>query len=315
MQPVERNAAGWLGVYVRGVAMGLAEVVPGVSGGTIAFITGIWLELVNTIRSLRPALIVTLWREGPASAWRACNASFALALLAGMGTSIVLFARFMQWALVHHDIAVWSFFFGLILASAVVVGNQIQGWNQRTGLVLVLGVLLGLLVARAPPLSDVESLGFVFVAGALAVCAWILPGVSGSFVLLLLGVYANTLRAIAELDLLHLAVLAAGCATGLLSFAQLLGWLFERARASVLALLVGFMTGSLIKLWPWQRIVSYIIDERGLARPIVTEPISPWRYAESTGDPALPGVAVVAMLLGIVVVIGLEWWGRRTSRT
>lgn len=291
--------------------MGVAEVIPGVSGGTIAFVTGIYFELLGAIRALHPRLWLVLRSDGWAGVWRHCNATFLIVLGAGMASSVLVFARLVHGALERYPIPVWSFFFGLILASVLVVARTVANWQSTARLALLLGVSLGIAVSRLPPLGAFDAPGSVFIAGALAVCAWILPGVSGSFVLLLLGAYASTLRAIAELDISYLAMLAAGCVLGLVSFAQLLGWLLDRYRGPVMALLVGFMAGSLIKLWPWQRLVSYVIGQDGHMRPVVTEPISPWRFAESTGDDAMLASALCAALAGSLIVLGLDLWERR----
>ena len=297
------------------MAMGIAEVIPGVSGGTIAFITGIYFELLAAIRSLRPQLLTVLVRDGIVAAWQHCNATFLALLAAGMLTSIVLFARLIGFLLEHYPIPVWAFFFGLIFASALVLAREIGAWRAPVMLMLLAGITAGVLLARSMPLAGDVSLLFVFAAGAVAVCAWILPGVSGSFILLLLGVYAPTLRAVETFDVTYLAVLAMGCAIGLLSFAQVLGWLLERARTLLMALLVGFMAGSLIKLWPWQQIVVYVINDSGESKPVVTTPISPWQFAESTGDPAMTGWAIATMLCGVAAVVGMDMWGRRSGES
>ncbi len=306
-----RGWPAWLGVYLRGMAMGVAEVIPGVSGGTIAFVTGIYFELLNSLRALHPRLWVVMRREGFAAVWRQCNATFLLVLGAGMGSAVTVFAHLVRGALESCPIPVWAFFFGLIVASVVMLARSIGSWRNAAQLALLAGVIVGIGVSRLEPMADFESPGFVFVAGAIAVCAWILPGVSGSFILVVLGAYTSTLRAIAEFDIPYLVALAAGCALGLVSFAQLLGWLLDRFRGPALASLTGFMAGSLIKLWPWQRLVTYVIGEDGKMTPVVTEPISPWRFAESTGDDAMLGAAVIAALLGSLLVAGLGLWGRR----
>ena len=249
--PQARSLRQWLGVFVRGMAMGVAEVVPGVSGGTIAFVTGIYLELVGSLASFGAKSLPLLFTAGPRQFWRVHNLSFLALLGIGMVLSVVLFARLIgSWLEVVPPL-VWGFFCGLIAATVVHIGRR------RSARLLVtygvVGFAAGLLIILAlDPLGRQDSLWVFFIGGVIAVCAWLLPAVSGSFLLLILGLYAPVLEAINELYLPVLITLAAGCVVGLLSFSKGLYWLMRRHGEAVLALLTGFIAGSLPNLWPWK---------------------------------------------------------------
>jgi putative membrane protein len=301
-----RGLLAWAGVVGRGGAMGVAELVPGVSGGTIAFVTGIYLELVGAIRAVDAAFLRLLVRGRLAEAWRHVNAGFLLALALGMGAAVVGLASTIEWLLRAHEILLWAFFFGLILASVVHVARHVAPWDLHTSAFGILGVVLGLVLSGTMGLPVVEHPAVTFAAGAVAVCAWILPGVSGSFMLLLLGQYPRVIRALAELDLSLLAVLAAGCVTGLLLFSRLLTWLLRHHYRATLALLCGFMAGSLQKLWPWRQTLSYYLDADGEAVPVLVTPVSPTLFQEMYGEDPLVAGAVLALCAGLAVVVLLD---------
>jgi len=306
-----RRLAGWAGIYARGLAMGVAELVPGVSGGTIAFITGIYLELVASIRGLGPRLLRLAARGRFAEAWREGNLGFLAVLGAGMGTAILALARIVQFLLENRELEVWGFFFGLILASAVFVGRHVRPWTPTRWSVAGVGVLVGAGAAFLTALSLPVTPVTVFLGGALAICAWILPGVSGSFVMLLLGLYPAVVAAIAELDLVFLAILAAGCTTGILLFSRFLTWILRRRYEATLALLSGFMAGSLLKLWPWH-LPAAMVD----GKPMGVRLHLPAGFEAASGESAAVGGVVVAMVLGVAVVGGLELLARAgRSRT
>ena len=241
-----------IGVFARGLAMGAVETMPGVSGGTVAFITGIYDELVKSIASFSGGSLAVLLRDGWGAFARRHNLGFLAVLGLGMALSLVFFANVLEALLHSHGPYVMGFFFGLIAASVVHVGAQSSWrWLATAGLAgLGLGVVVGAVVQSGEPTSEPSTLA-VFVAGALAATAWILPGVSGAFVLVLLGLYEPMLAAVTGTDLTVLATFAAGMVVGLVLFAKGLAWLLGRARAAVLAVLTGFMAGSLTKLWPW----------------------------------------------------------------
>jgi len=305
-----RGVLGWIGVYLRGMAMGVAELVPGVSGGTIAFITGIYVELVRTIRKLDPALAMELIKGRVARAWRQGNLGFLMALGVGMATSVFGFAAVVAWLLENREVHVWAFFFGLIVASALYVGRFVKPWSWARGLSGLVGIGVGLALANTHPLPSPDHWISTFLAGMVAICAWILPGISGSFIMLLLGQYELLVRAISELDVVFLTALAAGCTMGLLAFARVLTWLLRTRYEGTLAFLCGLMLGSLQKLWPWREAVTSYVDSEGREVPLVVRPISPEGWEAMTGvDPQVLG-AVVAAGAAVGLVLALDLMAR-----
>ncbi|MDM9652223.1 DUF368 domain-containing protein [Pseudomonas wenzhouensis] len=299
-------------LYAKGLAMGAADVVPGVSGGTIAFISGIYDELLRSIARV-PEATLSLLRGRIRDAWQMANATFLLVLLCGIMTSILSFARLITYLMAQHPIPLWSFFFGLILVSTYVVGREIGRWNWTRVLSFALGLAFAYWITVAAPMQWGSDLQTLFLAGAIAICAMILPGISGSFILLLLGLYSVVLGAVKELDLLVLAVFASGCLVGILSFARLLSWLLSRWRDLSLAFLTGLMLGSLNKVWPWKEVVSWRLDSKGEQVPLLESNLLPGQFADISGqDPQLL-LAVVLAVGGIALVLGLEWLASRLS--
>ncbi|MBS7663436.1 DUF368 domain-containing protein [Pseudomonas lalucatii] len=300
-------------LYAKGIAMGAADVVPGVSGGTVAFISGIYDELLRSIASV-PAAAALLLRGRIGGAWQAANATFLLVLLAGILTSVVSLARLISYLLVEQPIPVWSFFFGLILVSSHIVAREIRRWNWSRGLSFVLGAAFAYWITVASPMQwDSDPLS-LFLAGAIAICAMILPGVSGSFILVLLGLYPFVLGAVKSLDVGVLALFASGCLVGLVSFASLLRWLLVRWRDLALAFLTGLMLGSLNKIWPWKETLSWQTNRHGEQVPLLQANLSPGRFAEVSGqDPQLL-LAILLALAGVLLVLGLEWLAGRPQQ-
>ena len=309
--PTRRSPLQWLTLGLRGSAMGIAELVPGVSGGTIAFVTGIYVELVQSLYRFDETCVRLVLRGRIGEAWHHVNANFLLVLLLGMAVSVVTFSGLVAWLFEHREIQLWAFFFGLIVASAVFVARSVEAWSaERVGIALV-GLLAGAVVSNAGGLPVSENPLVTFAAGAVAICAWILPGVSGSFMLLLLGQYQRVVRAIAELDVVTVGSLALGCLVGLALFTRALTWLLRHYYAGTLAFLCGFMVGSLQKLWPWRQTLSYYLDSHGDAVPVVVRPIGPLRFEELYGeDPMLLG-ASLACAAGLAVVMVLDRVSRR----
>lgn len=280
-----RGTLGWLGVLARGMAMGVAELVPGISGGTIAFVTGIYEELVGTLAGLRPGALGVWWRHGLGAFWRDHNLTFLAVLGLGMVLAVLAFARLLGYLLDEAAPVVWAFFFGLIAASVVYIGRarrlaQLAGYG-------LLGLLLAYLVLQLSVRTGPAPLWMYFLGGALAVSAWLLPAVSGSFLLLALGLYEPVLRAFNAGEWLIPMVLAGGCAVGLLAFSRLLHWLMSHFREPLLALLTGFMAGSLGRLWPWRSGDALL---------------SPEAYAQVTGEPALALPALAAGVAGVLAL-------------
>jgi len=296
-----RNLLSYIIISLKGVAMGAADVVPGVSGGTIAFISGIYEELITSINSINFSKFKVLRKEGFKSFWKAINGNFLLALFSGIFISVFSLAKMISWLLVNQPILLWSFFFGLVFASIFFIARVIEKWNLGTISAFVLGAVIAYYITTLPPSENTESLPFLFLSGALAVCAMILPGISGAFILVLLGSYKTILDAVHEQELYTVATVAMGAVFGLLSFARLLKWMFENYKNSTLALLTGFILGSLNKIWPWKKVLETKIFGKKVI-PVSEVNISPFQYE---GDNQLL-YAVLLALLGFCVIFILE---------
>lgn len=293
-------------LYAKGIAMGAADVVPGVSGGTVAFITGIYDELLRSLANF-PQAIGLLLRGRIAAAWQAANATFLLVLLAGILTSVLSLARLITYLLAEQPIPVWSFFFGLIVVSSHLVSREIQRWNWSRGVSFACGAGFAYWITVATPMQLGDDPFTLFCAGAIAICAMILPGISGSFILVLLGLYGVVLAAVNNLNVLLLGFFASGCLLGLISFASLLRWVLTRWRDLSLAFLTGLMLGSLNKIWPWKETFTWRIDSHGAQLPLLQGNLSPERFAELSGQDPQVLVAVALAVCGVVLVLGLEW--------
>lgn len=288
-------------VTFKGMAMGAADVVPGVSGGTIAFISGIYEELITSINGIKPSLIGVWRKEGFASFWKKLNGNFLVALFLGIFISVLSLAKFLSWLLENEPILLWSFFFGLVLASIFLVGKEIKSWGIGTATILIIGAGVAYVITTLPPNENVDSLPYLFLSGALAVCAMILPGISGAFILVLLGSYKTILDAVHERDFLMVGTVAIGAIFGLLSFARLLKWMFKNYRNTTLALLTGFILGSLNKIWPWKRVLeTKVFDDKVI--PVKELNISPFAFE---GDPQL--IAAIGLAVaGFSLIFILE---------
>lgn len=285
--------------------MGAADVVPGVSGGTIAFISGIYDELVDSLRNLTPSVFVVLRREGLAAFWRVVNGNFFIALMAGILTSVLSLARLVRLALEQHPLLIWSFFFGLILGSVVYVARQQRHWRPLQFVGLVAGVAAALAMAFSPPVVVAASTLNIFLAGMLAVCAMILPGISGSFILLLLGMYPVVIRALIEVNLLVLSTFALGAVIGLVTFSHLLSWLLHQHRATTLSVLIGFLAGSLGLVWPWK--IEVALADNSLSEGLVggRKLMSPMSYDAVIGNAQIVE-CLLLMAFGLILVLVLE---------
>lgn len=282
--------------------MGAADVVPGVSGGTIAFISGIYEELIDTINSININTLKILKNNGFKAAYRSINGNFLFALLLGIGISIMSLAKLIKWMLENEPILLWSFFFGLVLASVFFVGKQIRNWNAVKILMLIIGTSLGYYITILPAMATHETPAwFLFISGALAICAMILPGISGSFILLLLGAYKPVIEALDHRDIKTLLIVGIGAIVGLLTFSRLLKWLFDKHKYVTLAVLTGFIAGSLNKIWPWKEVIESEIIH-GKLKVLQEESVLPFNYG---GDPNLLW-AVIFALIGYGVIIILE---------
>lgn len=285
--------------------MGAADVVPGVSGGTVAFITGIYDELLGALSRI-PEAAWLLLRGQVKRAWQLANINFLLILFSGILVSILSLARVITWLLETQPIALWSFFFGLIIVSCYLVGRDIQRWQLSRWLSFVLGASFAWWITVAAPITWGHDPLSLFVAGAIAICAMILPGISGSFILVLMGLYPTILLAVKQLDLSVLMIFAAGCLFGLLAFARVLGAALQHFRDLTLALLTGIMFGSLNKVWPWKETLTWRADSHSVDVPLLQRNISPWQFNELFQVDAQLISAVLLMLFGIVLVLALE---------
>ncbi|WP_010520119.1 DUF368 domain-containing protein [Croceivirga radicis] len=296
-----RKLIDYLWVTLKGMAMGAADVVPGVSGGTIAFITGIYEELINAINSIDFSLFREIKENGIKAAWNKINGNFLLALFIGIFISVLSLAKLLTWLLENQPILLWSFFFGLVVASIFLVGKEIKKWSALTVIILIVGAALAFYITKLPPNENVDSYPFLFLSGALAICAMILPGISGAFILVLLGSYKTILDAVHQRDFAIIATVGAGAIFGLLSFARLLKWMFKNYRNTTLALLTGFILGSLNKIWPWKVVLeTKVFDDKVI--PVNEVSISPFNYE---GDPKLI-LALVLAILGFSAIFILE---------
>ena len=292
----------YLTVGIKGACMGAADVIPGVSGGTIAFITGIYDQLVGSIASINAEAFRLLLQRRFKDFWRHINGGFLLSLIAGIGLSVITLAGLMQMLLTTYPIQTWAFFFGLIVASSIFILRGISGWHQREYLMVILGVLLGATVCTLSPTQTPDGLWFIFLSGAIAICAMILPGISGSFILLILGKYQYIMGCISDLvsgtdvtrNLLILGVFAAGALVGIIGFSKLLHWLLARWNKEVLIVMAGFIIGSLVKIWPWGNPEAML-------------------QAERAGG-LLWGWALLFAIIGFSLVTIIEITGKRLNR-
>ncbi len=283
------------------MGMGAADVVPGVSGGTIAFITGIYEELINSIKGINLKAIKLFFTGRWISFWKQINGNFLLAVFAGIAISVLSLAKVLEYLLENKPILIWSFFFGLVLASSYVVSRKITRWQYPKVIALVAGIGIAFYITSVTPTTTTDASWFVILSGGLASCAMILPGISGSFILLLLGKYSFALHAVNERIILDLLLLGVGAVTGLILFANLLSWLLKKYHDITIAVLVGFMIGSLNKIWPWKETVKSIIVE-GELRPLVEKNILP-----SIGNPGDQfWMAMLMLAAGIALILFVE---------
>lgn len=320
--------------------MGAADAVPGVSGGTIAFIAGIYEELINTIGNINFNLFTTLKKHGFKAFWNQLNGSFLLALLIGILFSFVTFMRLAKYLIEYHPVLIWSFFFGLILASIYFVGKQIKKWNSLTFIAILAGSLLAFYLTTLPSMGSNDNPLFLCLAGAIAICAMILPGISGSFILVILGAYKTLSDAIHDFDFKRIALFAGGAVVGLLTFSRILKWLFKHYYNTTLALLTGFIIGSLNKIWPWKQTLTVLKDATGEVVPFETvselatlavhqkqqldfeslktvteQSVSPLRYSELNNYlvGSQLGWALLLIVIGFFTILLLERIGNKQT--
>lgn len=297
-----------LGVYVKGIAMGAADIVPGVSGGTIALIAGIYERLITALSSIGPHLWQIFRQQGGikglVAVWRHVDATFLLCLVLGIATSIRTLAGIIKHLLENEPLLIWSFFFGLVVATVVILLTQTKKWTAARAGLFVIGMAAAVIISILPPLTGTPSLPYLFFAGAIAICAMILPGISGSFILLLMGAYDTVLEAVHTLNFSIILTLMAGMVTGLLLFTRMLKWLLSRYYQGTLALLTGFIAGSLVKVWPWKT------DALGTLASEAVHNVAPWHYPTGAHWATTLGL----MIIGAVLVTTLSWWGQQRPK-
>ena len=300
--------------------MGAADVVPGVSGGTIAFITGIYEELLNTIKGFNLSVFKTLKEEGIKATWQQTNATFLVVLFAGIFTSIISLAKGITFLLATYPVLLWAFFFGLIVASSLIIGKYIKEWNWKSIGLLIVGAAVAFYITIAAPSQIPDGLIYLFLSGCIAICAMILPGISGSFILLLLGAYATVLGSIsglvdglkaADIDLIvqygtNISIFMVGCVVGIIAFSNFLSWMFKKAYSLTMALLTGFMIGSLNKVWPWKETTEFRINSHGEEVPFLQSNVSPMNFEDITGEPSQLWLAIGLCIVGFLVVFVME---------
>lgn len=296
--------------------MGAADVVPGVSGGTIAFISGIYQELIDSINNVNVSALKTLKKDGLKAAWEQVNGSFLLALVTGIGISVLTFSKVITHLLETQPILVWSFFFGLIIASITLIWKEITSWKLVDILFLLIGITVSYYITIARPVSSPDSYWYLFLSGFIAIIAMILPGISGAFILLLMGSYETVIgtinrfrQGIVNFDLeilgqaiLRLGVFAIGAIIGLKSFSKILHWMFANHKNTTLTLLIGFMIGSLNKVWPWKQVLETKNSHGQIVPSSIDKSILPQNFE---GEPQI-AMAVVLAILGFFVIFGME---------
>lgn len=303
-----RSVKGYFLLALKGMGMGAADVVPGVSGGTIAFITGIYEELITTINNVNLDTLRILFREGIKPFWKALNGNFLIGLLAGIFLSIITLAKVITDLLETSPIAIWSFFFGLVLASIPLVAKKVKYWSGSRYFGFAAGAIIAYLITDLPPVDNPGATWYVFISGMIAICAMILPGISGSFILLLLGSYTTVLTAVNDRDIITIGVFGVGCVVGLLSFSRFLKWMFARYHDITIAILSGFLLGSLNKIWPWKNTLEFYIKHKGEPNekkvPLVEENVLPQTYEAITGFDSQFGLAIT-LAAGAAILIFL----------
>jgi putative membrane protein len=284
-------------ILLKGVGMGAADVVPGVSGGTIAFIVGIYEELIDSIKSINIASLKLFFTFRWKEFWKAINGNFLLSLVLGIGISVFSLAKTITYLLIEYPVLVWAFFFGLVLASTWIVVQDVNRWNRKTVISFIAGAVIAFFITLATPAKTPDGYWFIFICGAIAICAMILPGISGSFILVLLGKYFFIMDALKSLKISILLVFSGGIIVGITTFSRVLSFALHRYHDLTIAALSGFMLGSLNKVWPWKRVVETYIDGQGHEKPLVEANTLPDQYILQ---------AIILALLGFAIVYFLE---------
>lgn len=334
-----RKLKDYLLISAKGACMGAADVIPGVSGGTIAFIMGIYDEFVGSIAKVDSEAVKLLFKGKFREFWKHINGNFLLSLVAGIGASVVILAGLMQMLLSNHPIQTWAFFFGLIVASSIFILRGISGWKLRDGLFIILGCVLGVVVCTLSPTQTPDALWFIFLSGAIAICAMILPGISGSFILLILGKYQYIMGVISGLasgqdiasNIVILGVFLIGAVVGIIAFSKFLHWLLARWNKETLIVLAGFIIGSLVKVWPWSNTEAIVCSQfpevaalaEAAENAVEVSPVaydsalSAYKAAVAANAPLIDTQvtsAVILAIIGFSLVTGIEMAGKILSK-
>ena len=320
----EKTFASYITLYVKGLVMGAVDLVPGVSGGTIAFITGIYEELLNSLRSFTPKNVKLFFSGKFKAFWKAVNGSFLLVLALGIGTSVISLVRVVLYVLEHHPVATWSFFFGLILISTFSILSTVRKFTMPLLVCFCTGAVTAYLITVMTAVQTPNDLWFIFLCGTLAVCALMLPGTSGSFILLLMGKYQYILDALKDFKIDILAVFAAGCVTGLLSFSHFLSWLLRRFHDVTIALLSGFLFGSLNKVWPWKVQINTVTGDvwpwnlekfNDHSLSLTEKNLLPGAFEKATGVDAHFYTGAAFAALAVALYLGIEMIAKKKKKT
>lgn len=321
---MQRSFFSYLTIIFKGIAMGAADVVPGVSGGTIAFISGIYEELIESIDKINLG-VFKIWKtDGFKTAWNSINGTFLVALFSGIAISILSLAKLIKWLLHHEPVLLWSFFFGLVLASILYIAKQIKNWSPLVFIAIILTSVLSYYITLAEPFASPDSPYYLLFCGFIAIIAMILPGVSGAFILLILGAYQTAIETINNLRdglfngnielfkeaFINFLLLALGAIVGIKVFSKLLNWMFKHKKNLTLAILTGFMIGSLNKIWPWKEVLSTRVNSEGIKVPLLEKSILPTNFE---GDNQLL-MASVFIIIGFFTILLLERLGKDKNK-
>ena len=302
-----RKPKDFLLLFLKGLGMGSADAVPGVSGGTVAFITGIYETLMDAIKSIDKEAVALLFSLKIKAFWEKINGTFLVVLFAGIATGLLTVGKLITHQLEANPISVWSFFFGLIIISAILVLREIKAWRWPVGMAILVGTAIAYGITVAGPAETPNALWFVFITGAVAICAMILPGISGAFILLIMGKYEYIFQALLkDKNLLVIAVFGAGCVTGLLTFSRAVSWVLKHFHDIAIGVLAGFMVGSLNKVWPWKVVTGYRINSHGEQVPAFDKSIWPNDYFEATAQNPQVLQAILFMASGFLFVLLIE---------
>ncbi|MCT4630318.1 DUF368 domain-containing protein [Winogradskyella sp.] len=321
---MQRRFLDYFIIAFKGLAMGAADVVPGVSGGTIAFISGIYEELIESIDKVNLGVFKVWKKQGFKTAWKSINGTFLLALFTGIGISILSLAKLIKWLLHNEPILLWAFFFGLVLASILYIAKQIKTWSAKIIIAIIATSILSYYITLAEPFASPDSPFYLLFCGFIAIIAMILPGVSGAFILLILGAYQTAIDTINNLRdglvtgnmdlfkdaLLKFVLLAIGAAIGLKVFSKALNWMFKHQKSLTLAILTGFMIGSLNKIWPWKEVLKTRINSEGEEVTLLDKSILPTSY---DGDNQIV-VAAIFIIIGFATILILERLGSQKNK-